>query len=221
MEEKEELKYNTETGEVSMNKEDIKEAMNNIDKIFQEDKTEPKSTMDSLADLNVLDDNLFSEDEKKPTPYTTELIENIQKIEPSLTVEQIDDLVKYIKGTTTRPSFMDTMLTQTNDKLTESLKLMVILQLLRLPSLYDYLNALQKNMLDKDSIGKMTFEDISKTSVNIQKEISDILNLGLSVATKLSNTNTVPTKVEKLANALMGVSESTRQRIEEIIAMEQ
>lgn len=220
MEEKEELNYNPETGEVAMTTEEIKEVMNDLDKIFQDDKSE-KPTMSSLADLNVLDDELFTEDEKKPTPYTTELIENIQKIEPSLTVEQIDELVKYIKGTTTRPNFMDTMLTQTNDKLTESLKLMVILQLLRLPSLYDYLNALQKNMLDKDSIGKMTFEDISKTSVNIQKEITDILNLGLSVATKLSNTNTVPTKVEKLANALMGVSESTRQRIEEIIAMEQ
>lgn len=219
MEEKE-LKINDETGEVSMTTDEIKEAMNNIDKLFQDDPVE-KPTMSSLADLNILDDELFNEEEKKPTPYTTELIENIQKIEPSLTVEQIDELVKYVKGTTTRPNFMDTMLTQTNDKLTESLKLMVILQLLRLPSLYDYLNALQKNMLDKDSIGKMTFEDISKTSVNIQKEITDILNLGLSVATKLSNTNTVPTKVEKLANALMGVSESTRQRIEEIIAMEQ
>ena len=116
---------------------------------------------------------------------------------------------------------MDTMLTQTNEKLTESLKLMTILELMRLPALFDYLGALQKNILNPESIASMTYEDISKTSLNVQKEISDILQLGLKVTTQLSATNSVPTKVEKLANALLGVSESTRQRIEEIIAMEQ
>ena len=199
---------------------DIKNKINSLDEIFNDSPDEKKTPIEDLGDLSLLNDDLFSND-KKPVPYTTDLIENIQKLEPTLTVEQIQELVSYIKGSTTRPSFLDTMLTQTNDKLTESLKLMVVLQLLRLPSLYDYLNALQKNMLDKDSIAKMSFEDIAKTSVNIQKEISDILSLGLNVATKLSNINTVPTKVEKLANALMGVSDSTRQRIEEIIAMEQ
>ena len=199
---------------------DIKSKINSLDEIFNDSPDEKKTPIEDLGDLSLLNDDLFSND-KKPVPYTTDLIENIQKLEPTLTVEQIQELVSYIKGSTTRPSFLDTMLTQTNDKLTESLKLMVVLQLLRLPSLYDYLNALQKNMLDKDSIAKMSFEDIAKTSVNIQKEISDILSLGLNVATKLSNINTVPTKVEKLANALMGVSDSTRQRIEEIIAMEQ
>lgn len=199
---------------------DIKSKINSLDEIFNDSPDEEKTPIEDLGDLSLLNDDLFSND-KKPVPYTTDLIENIQKLEPTLTIEQIQELVSYIKGSTTRPSFLDTMLTQTNDKLTESLKLMVVLQLLRLPSLYDYLNALQKNMLDKDSIAKMSFEDIAKTSVNIQKEISDILSLGLNVATKLSNINTVPTKVEKLANALMGVSDSTRQRIEEIIAMEQ
>ena len=199
---------------------DIKSKINSLDEIFNDSPDEKKTPIEDLGELSLLNDDLFSND-KKPVPYTTDLIENIQKLEPTLTVEQIQELVSYIKGSTTRPSFLDTMLTQTNDKLTESLKLMVVLQLLRLPSLYDYLNALQKNMLDKDSIAKMSFEDIAKTSVNIQKEISDILSLGLNVATKLSNINTVPTKVEKLANALMGVSDSTRQRIEEIIAMEQ
>ena len=199
---------------------DIKNKINSLDEIFNDSPDEKKTPIEDLGDLSLLNDDLFSND-KKPVPYTTDLIENIQKLEPTLTVEQIQELVSYIKGSTTRPSFLDTMLTQTNDKLTESLKLMVVLQLLRLPSLYDYLNALQKNMLDKDSIAKMSFEDIAKTSVNIQKEISDILSLGLNVATKLSNINTVPTKVEKLANALMGVSDSTRQRIEEIIARKQ
>lgn len=217
MEEKE-IKVDPETGEV-LNVDEIKDAINSMEEIFKEEPTE-RSPMSSLLDLDVLDDTLFKEDDKKPVPYTTELIENIKKLEPTLTTEQLRELIDYVKGST-RPAFMDTMLTQTNDKLIESLKVMTILQLLRLPSLYDYLNSLQTNMLDKDSIAKMSFEDISKTSVNIQKEIADILSLGLKVASSLPNTNTVPTKVEKLANALMGVSESTRQRIEEIIAMEQ
>lgn len=211
------LKIDPYTGEVMEQPtvEEIKEEMNKMEELFKDD----KSPLQDLNNLSILDDDLF-DDSKKPQPYTTDLIENIQKIEPSLTVDQISSLVEYAKGGI-RPEFMDTMLTQTNDKLIESMKLMTVLQLLRLPGLYDYLNALQKNMLDKDSIAKMSFEDISKVSANVQKEINDILNFSLSVATKLSNTNTVPTKVEKLANALMGVSDSTRQRIEEIIAMEQ
>lgn len=221
--EEQKIKIDPYTGEVLENQEptdtrtpeEIKEDMNKIDEIFKDD----KSPLQELNSLSLLDEELFDND-KKPQPYTTELIDNIQKIEPSLTIEQISSLVEYAKGGQ-RPEFMDTMLTQTNDKLTETMKLMTVLQLLRLPGLYDYLNALQKNMMDKDSIAKMTFEDISKVSVNIQKEINDILNFSLGVATKLSNTNTVPTKVEKLANALMGVSDATRQRIEEIIAMEQ
>lgn len=207
MEEKEQIK------DIDKVKSDIAD----MEKIFEDDKA-PQNDLSSLANMPLLDDELFTND-KQPTPYTTDLINDIQKIEPTLTPEQIKQLIAYVRGSD-RPAFMDTMLTQTNDKLIESLKIMSILQLLRLPALYDYLNALQKNMLDAEAIGKMSFDDISKTSVNIQKEIADILSLGLKVASTLPSANTVPTKVEKLANALMGVSDATRQRIEEIIALE-
>lgn len=170
----------------------------------------------SLGDLGTID--LSSDlNEKKPTPYTTDLLNEFEKLDGSLTSEQFESLVKYVKGGE-RPDFMETILTQTNDKLTEMLKVMVVLELLRLPALYDYLNALHKNLLDPKSIETMSYEDISAEAVNIQKEISDILNLSLKVTTTLSSVNQIPTKVEKLASALLSVSEQTRQRIEEIIA---
>lgn len=200
--------------------EEIKEIIDKMDAIFAEedDKEEKKET--SIAGIE-LPDNIFDsiklEDIKEPTPYTTELLDNIQKIDGTLTPEQFESLVNYVKGSE-RPDFVETILTQTNDKLTEMLKVMVVLELLRLPALYDYLNALHKNMLDTAAIKNMSYEDISKEAVNIQKEISEILNLSIKVVTNVSSMNQVPTKVEKLANALLGVSEQTRQRIEEIIA---
>lgn len=66
----------------------------------------------------------------------------------------------------------------------------------------------------------MSYDDISRVSANIQREISDLLRFSLDVTKSLSNTNAIPTKIEKLANALMNVPESTRQRIEEIIEQE-
>lgn len=192
--------------------EEIKETIDAMEAIFNESDTEETA----LSGLNGLafDDIDLS---KEPTPYTTELLDNIQKIDGTLTPEQFESLVNYVKGSE-RPDFVETILTQTNDKLTEMLKVMVVLELLRLPALYDYLNALHKNMLDTTAIKNMTYEDISKEAVNIQKEISEILNLSLKVTTNLSSVNQVPTKVEKLANALLGVSDQTRARIEEIIA---
>lgn len=199
------------TEEISNN---LEESLTSLDEALGSD----KDSILSLSDIKILEDETLVDEHGKP--YSTELLENIQKLDPTLTLDQIKELINYLKGSS-RPGFMDTMLTQTNEKLTESLKLMTILELMRLPALFDYLGALQKNILNPESIASMTYEDISKTSLNVQKEISDILQLGLKVTTQLSATNSVPTKVEKLANALLGVSESTRQRIEEIIAMEQ
>ena len=111
-------------------------------------------------------------------------------------------------------------MTQTNDKLNEVVKLMVILQLLRIPTLVDYQATLRNNLLQPESLAKMTYEEMSKISANIQKEITDTLSFSLRTVQAIQNQNQVPTKIEKLANALMGVSDATRDRIEEILKSE-
>lgn len=187
---------------------------------------EVKTTEDIKATIADLDSILNMEDpidvslnvQDNPL-YTTELLNSMKELKGTLTSEQFNSLVEYVRGGQ-RPDFMDVMLTQTNDKLTEMLKVMITLELLRLPALYDYLNSLHSTMLDVNAIKNMTYEDMSKEAANIQKEISEILNLSLKVTTTLSSNNQMPTKVERLANALLAVSDSTRQRIEEIIAME-
>lgn len=176
-----------------------------------------KQLEDSFSNLSDFDMTLDSSDVPK---YSTELLDGVSKLEPSMTPEQLKSLIDYARGSADRPDFMDVMLTQTNDKLTEILKIVTMLQLLRLPQLSDYLNALQKTLLDTSAIQNMSYEDMSQTAVNVQKEISEILNLGLKVSTQVSSMNMVPTKVEKMANALMSCSESTRARIEEILSME-
>lgn len=179
--------------------------------------TMQKQLEDSFSNLSDFDMTLDSSDVQK---YSTELLDGVSRLEPSMTPEQLKSLVDYARGSADRPDFMDVMLTQTNDKLTEILKIVTMLQLLRLPQLSDYLNALQKTLLDTNAIQNMSYEDMSQTAVNVQKEISEILNLGLKVSTQVSSMNMVPTKVEKMANALMSCSESTRARIEEILSME-
>ena len=179
-----------------------------------------KATIADLESIVNLGEDLNDSLSLNENPvYSTDLLNSLKELKGTLTTEQFNSLVDYVQGGV-RPDFMDVMLTQTNDKLSEMLKIMVMLELLRLPALYDYLNSLHSTMLDVNAIKDMSYEDMSKEAVNIQKEISEILNLSLKVTNTLSNVNQVPTKVERLANALLAVSDSTRQRIEEIIAME-
>lgn len=179
-----------------------------------------KATIADLESIVNLGEDLNDSLSLNENPvYSTDLLNSLKELKGTLTTEQFNSLVDYVQGGA-RPDFMDVMLTQTNDKLSEMLKIMVMLELLRLPALYDYLNSLHSTMLDVNAIKDMSYEDMSKEAVNIQKEISEILNLSLKVTNTLSNVNQVPTKVERLANALLAVSDSTRQRIEEIIAME-
>lgn len=195
--------------------EEIKEEV-----VESNDNEKVKATIAELDSILGMEDALDVSLEEKPNPlYTTELLESIKELKGTLTSDQFNSLVQYVQGGQ-RPDFMDVMLTQTNDKLSEMLKVMVMLELLRLPALYDYLNSLHSTMLDVSAIKDMSYEDMSKEAANIQKEISEILSLSLKVTSTLSNVNQMPTKVERLANALLAVSDSTRQRIEEIIAME-
>ena len=177
---------------------------------------------DLSIDIEMLDkffDEQGTPEEEKPKAYATELLENIEKIDGVLTSKEIEDMQKYVKGDG-RPEFMEKMLTQTNEKLTEMIKIMAILYLDKVPALLDYQKTLQQNLIDPSKIPNMSYDDISRVSANIQREISDLLRFSLDVTKSLSNTNAIPTKVEKLANALMNVPESTRQRIEEIIEQE-
>lgn len=196
---------------------EIKETMNEMEKLFSNEPIQP-NLMSDLAGLDLsLNPDVQTADIEE---YNTELLENIHKLDPTLSSEQVNQLVEYVRGKSERPDFMDVMLTQTNNKLTETLKIMTVLQLLRLPQLQDYLNVLHQHLLNTDAIKNMSYEDMSAEAVNIQKEMSDILSLGLKVCQSTSRENQVPTKIEKLANALMNVSDSTRERIEEIIAQE-
>lgn len=181
---------------------------------------------DELVEDNQLSTDVFDEffadnvgEEFEGVPYTTELLENIQKLDPSLTPEQLKEVFEYLKGSG-RPEFMDEMMTQTNEKLNETIKLMSILYLYKVPVLLDYQKTLQKNLLDPTKIPNMSYEEISKVSANIQKEISDLLTFALNVSKSLSSINTVPTKVEKLAQSLLYVSDATRERIMEIVEAE-
>ena len=137
-----------------------------------------------------------------------------------LILDEDEQLVDYIKGGE-RPDFVDLMLTQTNGKLNELLKVMSILQLVQLPKLYDYQRALQENLLNPETLKDMTVNELSTEAVNIQKQISDILSTALKINTQTNPDNAIPTKVEKIANQLMCCSEATRNRVIEILEADQ
>ena len=201
----------------------MEEKINNeIDNlIISEPSASTKAPLDKDLELStdIFDGLLDESTEKEQKEYTTALLENVQQIEPTLSVEEAKDLVNYLRGSG-RPEFMDKMMTQTNEKLVETIKIMAIFYLDRVPVLLDYQRVLQMQLINPENVKTMSYDEISKVSANVQKEINDLLSFALNVAKSLQSTNTTPTKVEKLANALMGVPEATRQRIEEIIRLD-
>lgn len=186
------------------------------DKMLEEFQDEFENSL-SLSDMTLLEG--LSESDKVQ-PVSTELLDDIKRIAPTLTADQVQQLVDYIKGGE-RPDFVDLMLTQTNGKLNELLKVMSILQLVQLPKLYDYQRALQENLLNPETLKDMTVNELSTEAVNIQKQISDILSTALKINTQTNPDNAIPTKVEKIANQLMGCSEATRNRVIEILEADQ
>lgn len=193
--------------------------MDNI--VISEPSASTRAPIDKSLELStdIFDGLLDESTEKEQKEYTTALLENVQQIEPTLSVEEAKDLVNYLRGSG-RPEFMDKMMTQTNEKLVETIKIMAIFYLDRVPVLLDYQRVLQMQLINPENVKTMSYDEISKVSANVQKEINDLLSFALNVAKSLQSTNTTPTKVEKLANALMGVPEATRQRIEEIIRLD-
>jgi hypothetical protein len=178
-----------------------------------------KNTPDKIEEENLADIDLseFTGIGGSNVQYTTEVLEKREEIKSTIDIEQYKGLIDYVMGLQQRPDFADKMLTQLPSKYEELLKIIVAFNLLQLPKLYDYQNILQKHLLDPEIVKNMTYADMSTEATNIGKQIDNTLNLALKVATQLSGENRMPTKVEKLANALMTASESTRNRIEEIL----
>lgn len=168
----------------------------------------------SLADLDLSE---FTGIGGNGIQYTTEVLEKKEELKSTIDIEQYKGLIDYVMGLQQRPDFADKMLTQLPNKYEELVKIAVAFNLLQLPKLFDYQNILQQHILDPESVKNMTYADMSTEATNISKQIDSILTMALKVATQLSNENRIPTKVEKIANALMTASESTRNRIEEIL----
>ena len=177
-------------------------------------KTVDRIEDEGLADLDLSE---FTDMSIGGTQYTTEVLEKREEIKSSIGVEQYKGLIDYVLGLSQRPDFADKMLTQLPSKYEELVKIVVALNLLQLPKLYDYLSVLQQHIIDPETVKNMTYADMSTEATNLVKQINDMLSMSLKVATQLSNENRIPTKVEKIANALMTASESTRNRIEEIL----
>lgn len=179
-----------------------------------------KNTPDSITDipLSELDLSEFAGINNMNGPvYTTEVLEKKEELKSTINVEEYKGLIDYVLGLKQRPDFADNMLTQLPGKYEELVKIAVAFNLLQLPKLYDYLNVLQTRILDPETVKNMTYADMSTEATNLTKQINDTLTMALKVATQLSTENRMPTKVEKIANALMTASESTRKRIEEIL----
>ena len=149
--------------------------------------------------------------------YTTELLNKMEEIRGTVSVDELNKLIDYnVKGGD-RPDFADVMLTQVTSKIEETLKITILLQLLRLPELFDRQMTLQKSILSPDILQNMTYADMSEMEKNISKEINDMLETSLKIVTQLNKENRIPTSAERLANLIMGLSPTARQRVQEVV----
>lgn len=151
------------------------------------------------------------------TKYTTDMLDNLQKIEGTISTDDLNNLIRYnVKGGE-RPGFADTILTQSSYKLEETLKIVSLLQSLVIPELLDRQMTLRKTLLSDETLKNMSYDDMTTLEANISKEIKDIIEMSLKVYTQLNRENKVPTAYERAMNLFMGLSVSDRERIMDLI----
>ena len=76
---------------------------------------------------------------------------------------------------------------------------------------------LQKSILSPEILNGMTYADMSEMEKNISREINDMLETSLKIVTQLNKENRIPTSAERLANLIMGLSPTARQRVQEVV----
>lgn len=190
--------------------EQLKEELKAVPEIKAEKAEEGLSELD-LSEFTISDGT-------NSTKYTTELLDNLEKIDGTISTEQLNDLINYTVKGGIRPDFADALLTQSSAKMEEVLKVVTQLQLLCIPELLDRQMAIRKTILTPDVLKGMSYADMAEMEASIGKEIKDILDITLKIITQLNKENRMPTSAERLANAIMGLSASGRARIEEVIA---
>ena len=176
----------------------------------------PQTVDESLSGLDLSEFGLI---QTTPiTGYTTELLDELQKINPTITKEEWEQLVNYISGKdgATRPKFMDRIITQNADKQTELLKVVSTWQLLQLPVCFDYIAALNKNLLNPENIKNMTISELADTQDSLTKSIDRVMNTALKIA-QLTAENKMPSQAERITQAILGASENTVKLIQQIL----
>lgn len=180
-----------------------------------EDKEKKEEVKDEPMSLDLSEFTIG--DTSSITKYTTDIMNKVEEIKGTMSVDELNKLIDYNVNGGERPSFADAILTQSTSKIEETLKISVILQLLRLPELFDRQMTLQKSILSPDILNSLTYADMAEMEKNISKEINDMLETSLKIITQLNKENRVPTSAERLANLIMGLSPAARQRVQEVV----
>lgn len=190
--------------------EQLKAELENVPEIEEAPKEKGSLSDIDLSEFGAIQDTAV-------TKYTTELLDNLQKVEGTISSDDLNSLIRYNVRGGERPEFADTVLTQSSYKLEETLKIIAQLQMLIIPELLDRQMTLRKTLLDPETLKKMSYEDMSNLETNIGKEIKDILDMSLKIHTQLNRENHMPTAQEKAMNAFMGLSNSDREKIMALI----
>lgn len=131
-----------------------------------------------LIDFNKIPDNLLDENnlDDEDILNFNPILEEREKLKPNFTPDDMMALLEYVSGKSDRPLSIDKFSTNLEEKLKNLTYFVNLYQLMNLPMLMSYQNAIREELYNKKTLRSMDIKDLTSISSNLTKEISSIIS---------------------------------------------
>lgn len=172
----------------------------------------------NVDDLNKIPDDFKSEGIEVPK---SDLIDTRKEIKLGLTSEDLKELYDYLSGKGEKPLFIDKFTSDTEGRLKDTVYIMCLLQLSRIPTLTALQAQVQELMFRPENLSKMDVKDLSIASKNIMQELQGILKGTTDMMETFSGMGSMNSEYRRILDRLMLLPPETLSRVLEIIDREQ
>lgn len=151
---------------------------------------------------------------------TSPIIDAENSIDLGISLEDLKDMMNYLKGKDEKPKFLERFLTDTEGRVRDLSYVMNIVQLSRIPALTAMLNSVNTRLYDQSNLVTMDSKELSGASANLSREINNIMETSRRTCDSLQASAQPDSKYRSLLDQIMNMAPEKIAIIEKMIAEE-
>lgn len=177
---------------------------------------EPNITDSLLEDLNLGDDFKIPSAEEIEIPLSP-LITERETLDLQLSLEDFSDMIKYIRGIGPKPSYLDKMTSDAENRLKDIVYIINFSQLSNLPSLIALQGQIRERLFAPENLYSMDSKELTAASANVSKEIQSTLDSAIKMLQTTSQLGSLNNEYRNLIDMILNMPEDKLNRIKEIV----